>query len=81
MKKFVALLLCLALVLTGTALAENTLTASTAGFGGDVTVTVTVDENGVIVSARADGSTQTPDIGGAAADKLNEGALAALARP
>ena len=37
-----------------------------------------VVEDGVITAISADGSTQTPEVGGAAAATLNEGALAAL---
>lgn len=78
MRKWIALLLCLVMASAGTALAEGPLTAVVAGFGGDVTVTVETDADGVITAVSADGSTQTPEIGGAAADKLNQGALAAL---
>ncbi|MBQ6289208.1 MAG: FAD-binding protein [Oscillospiraceae bacterium] len=81
MKKWIALLLSLAMVMSvmSFASAQEPLTASVAGFGGDVTVTVEVDGEGKIVSIAADGSTQTPDVGGNAANTLNEGALAALA--
>ena len=79
MKKLLAVLLCLAMALSATAVAESPLSATVAGFAGDVTVTVETDADGVIVSVVADGSTQTPEVGGAAAAALNEGALAALA--
>ncbi len=81
MKKWIALLLSLVMVMSvmNIAAAQEPLTATVAGFGGDVTVTVEVDDEGKIVSIAADGSTQTPDVGGNAANTLNEGALAALA--
>ena len=80
MKKCIALLLSLAMLmgLVNVAAAQEPLTATVAGFGGDVTVTVELDDEGKIVSIAADGSTQTPEVGGAAANTLNEGALAAL---
>ena len=78
MKKWIALLLSLVMVMSvmNIAAAQEPLTASVAGFGGDVTVTVEVDGEGKIVSIAADGSTQTPDADGNAANTLNEGALA-----
>ena len=81
MKKWIALLLSLVMVMSvmNIAAAQEPLTATVAGFGGDVTVTVEVDGEGKIVSIAADGSTQTPDVGGKAANDLNEGALAGLA--
>ena len=81
MKKWIALLLSLAMIMgvMNIAAAEEPLTATVAGFGGDVTVTVEVDGEGKIVSIAADGSTQTPEVGGKAANDLNEGALAELA--
>ncbi len=79
MKKWISLLLCLAMVLSLVSVASaETLTAAVLGFGDDVTVTVEVDDAGVITAVNADGSTQTPAIGGRAAQTLNEGALAAL---
>ena len=81
MKKLVALLLTLAMLtgIAGVSAAQEPLTASAAGFDGDVTVTAELDDEGTIISLVADGSTQTPEVGGAAAEKLNAGALAALA--
>lgn len=79
MKKLLSLVLALAMMLTLVSVASaDPLTASVAGFGGDVTVTVELDADGVITAISADGSTQTPEVGGAAAATLNEGALAAL---
>ena len=81
MKKLISLLMGLIMLvsLMGTAAAQEPLTATVAGFNGDVIVTVVLDDEGSIVSITADGSTQTPDLGGNAANTLNEGALAALA--
>ena len=80
MKKILSLVLALAMMLTLVSIASaDPLTASVAGFGGDVTVTVELDADGVITAISADGSTQTPNVGGAAAETLNGGALAALA--
>ena len=47
----------------------GTYTATAAGFGGDITVTVTVDEN-QIVSVEAVGDGETPDRGGVALEEL-----------
>ena len=81
MKKLISLLVSLVMLvgLLGTAAAGEPLSVSVSGFGGDVTVTVELDDEGTIVSITADGSTQTPELGGNAAAMLNEGALAALA--
>ena len=81
MKKLVALLLTLAMLtgIAGVSAAQEPLTASAAGFDGDVTVTAELDDEGTIISLVADGSTQTPEVGGAAAETLNAGVLAALA--
>ena len=81
MKKWISLVISLVMLvsLMGTAAAQEPLSVSVAGFGGDVTVTAELDDEGTIVSITADGSTQTPELGGNAAAVLNEGALAALA--
>ncbi len=80
MKKLLALLLALAMVMGIMSFASaDMLTATVAGFGGDVKVTLDVDENGVIKSISVDAPNETPEVGGAAAAALNEGALAALA--
>ena len=79
MKKILSLLLCLALALTlSCAGAEEALTAAVKGFGGDVTVTLTLDADGAIAAAVAEGPAETPEIGGKALEALNEGPLAAL---
>lgn len=80
MKKTLAWLLSLAMLLTmisGVALAE-TNTATVTGFGGDVTVTVTTDDAGVITEISAEGANETEALGGEAIKTLNAGALAAL---
>ena len=81
MKKLTALLLSLAMLMSiaGVSAAQEPLIAAASGFEGDVTVTVELDDEGTIISVKADGSTQTPGVGGAAAETLNEGALAGLA--
>lgn len=81
MKKWIAVLLSVMMLMSlmNIAAAQEPLTATVAGFEGDVTVTVELDDEGKIVSVTADGSTQTPEVGGAAAETLNGGALAALA--
>ena len=81
MKKWIAALLSVMMLMSfmNIAAAQEPLTATVAGFEGDVTVTVELDDEGKIVSITADGSTQTPNVGGAAAETLNGGALAALA--
>jgi len=48
----------------------GTYTASSKGFGGDVTVTITVDENGAIADVKIEGANETPALGGVAMEKL-----------
>ena len=73
MKKIVALLLSLCLLLGSAALAEGaasgTLEGTAQGFGGPVTVTLTV-EDGKIVDASIVGEDETPGVGGAALEPL-----------
>ena len=79
MKKLLSMLLALAMILSMTAFASaDPLTATVAGFGGDVTVSVELDADGVITANSADGSTQTPELGGAAATKLTEAYITGL---
>nr|MCR4778240.1 RnfABCDGE type electron transport complex subunit A [Lachnospiraceae bacterium] len=52
-------------------LKPGTYTAVGDGFGGDVTVTITVDENG-ITDALVEGPDETPAYGGAALEELTE---------
>lgn len=61
----------------GTNGTETTYTASAAGFGGDVTITV-VSADGKISSVVAKGDSETPEIGGKAIEELNNGALQSL---
>ena len=68
MKKALALLLVLMLALPLAALGE-TLTAEAPGFGGPVSVTLTV-EDGVITEASIAGDSETPTVGGAALEAL-----------
>lgn len=68
MKKVIALLLVLLLALPAMALAE-TYTAEAPGFGGAVTVTLTV-EDGKITDATVTGDSETPEVGGAALEPL-----------
>ncbi|MBQ6373330.1 MAG: FAD-binding protein [Clostridia bacterium] len=84
MRKSISLLLILAMllgVLGATAMAEaaytaGTYTASAAGFGGNVTVTVTVDENG-ITDVKVEGPDETPTVGGVAVANMPAAILAA----
>ncbi|MBQ0001482.1 MAG: FMN-binding protein, partial [Clostridiales bacterium] len=57
--------------------AGNTFSASDYGFGGDVTVTITVDDAGKITAATVEGPSETPEIGGKAVDTLAEQIVAA----
>ena len=70
--KTARILLCLLLVgilSIGCAFAE-TYTSTQSGFGGDVTVTVEV-EDGVIQSVTIEGTNETPGVGGAAIEGFN----------
>jgi len=66
MSLILSLVLCLALCVPAVA---QDYTAAAKGFGGDVTVTLTI-ENGAIVGASAEGAGETPGIGTNAIDKL-----------
>ena len=70
MKKIVAMAMTLCLML-GLAVAENenTFTGTAKGFGGDVSVTITV-EDGKITDALVTGDNETPSIGGQAVETL-----------
>ena len=80
MKKWFSFLLCAAMLVSmlSFAAAGETQSAAVAGFGGDVTVTVELDDDGTITAIEADGPSETPAVGGEAVKTLNEGALAAL---
>lgn len=56
--------------------ASGTATASVPGFGGDVTVTISM-ENGVIVECTATGDGETPERGGRAIESMPEAIVAA----
>jgi len=69
MKRFAALLIALVMVLTMVPAMAETATGTAKGFGGDVTVTLTV-ENGVITEAKAEGADETPGVGTPALEQL-----------
>ena len=73
MKKFVALLLVVMMMVTGmtaaSAMTAGTYSASAKGFGGDVTVTVEVSDS-AIVSVTAEGAAETAGIGTNALEML-----------
>ena len=83
-KRVLAVMLIVSLLLVGacaSALADGTwlagsYSASAKGFGGDVTVTVTVDAAGV-TAVDIVGEGETPALGGTAMEKLSEAILAA----
>lgn len=58
------------------ALSAGTYTAAAQGFHGEVTLTITVDDTGVITEAVIDAPDETPELGGAAAAKMQEAILA-----
>lgn len=71
-RKWLCCLLALALLLTSAcvpAFAEETYTASAKGFGGDVTVTLTLDGNR-LTGVTAEGANETPGVGTVALEKL-----------
>ncbi len=77
MKKFVSLLLAVMLVVVSfsvgcaeAAFTPGEYTATATGFGGDVTVKVTVDENAV-TAVEVTGEKETPAIGGQAMEQYN----------
>ena len=57
-------------VVGGGAYTPGTYTASSKGFGGDVTVTITIGEDGAIADVKMEGPSETPALGGVAMDKL-----------
>ena len=81
MKKYAVLILALALALgsaacqkkeTGESLyTAGTYTASAQGYGGEVTVELTVDAKG-ITEVKISGGQETPDVGGAALPELGK---------
>ena len=75
MKKLVCLLLCLMLLVPALAVAES-FSATEAGFGGDVTVTLTI-EGDKLTDVAITGENETETVGGAAIPLLAEAMLAA----
>ena len=69
MKRFAAMLIALVMVLTMAPAMAESFTGTAKGFGGDVTVTLTID-NGVITDAKAEGADETPGVGTPALEKL-----------
>ena len=70
MKNFISVLLCACMLLAlPFAASADSYTSAAKGFGGDVTVTVTV-EDGKIAAVTAEGISETPSIGGAAMPEL-----------
>ena len=80
MRKILSLAICVALILTMTAavaLAETATGTGTAkGFGGDITVVVTLDGDAV-TDLEITAPDETPTVGGAAIEPLKEAILAA----
>ena len=83
MKKVISMLVALSMLLCMSAAATaeaaytpGTYTATAAGFGGDVTVTVTVDES-AITDVKVEGEDETPAIGGVAVANMPAAILAA----
>ena len=77
MKKAVCILLTLLLTLGGVALAD-TYEVETQGFGGALSVSVTV-EDGVITDVTIVGDSETPGLGAVAVDTMDDAILAAQA--
>lgn len=76
MKKFLVCLVCLTLLFTNvSALADvkaGTYEAVQQGFGGEVKVSVTVNDQGKIADLAITGAAETEEVGGAAIPKLKE---------
>ena len=69
MKRISALLIALVMMLTMVPAMAEEVTGTAKGFGGDVTVTLTI-ENGVITAAKAEGANETPGVGTPALEQL-----------
>ncbi len=69
MKRFAAMLIALVMMLTMVPAMADEVTGTAKGFGGNVTVTLTV-ENGVITAAKAEGADETPGVGTPALEQL-----------
>ena len=75
MKTALSAVLASAMIFGAAMASAETYSASAKGFGGDVTVTVTV-EDGKIAAAEAAGISETPALGGAAMPQLCEAIVA-----
>ena len=69
MKRFSALLIALVMMLSMVPAMAEEVTGTAKGFGGNVTVTLTI-ENGVITAAKAEGADETPGVGTPALEQL-----------
>ena len=69
MKRISALLIALVMMLTMVPAMAEEVTGTAKGFGGEVTVTLTI-ENGVITAAKAEGADETPGVGTPALEQL-----------
>lgn len=76
MKRLWTLLLALAM-LACTAQAEQSYLGTAQGFGGEVSVQVTVDDTGKITAMTVEAESETPTIGGAAIAPMTEAILSA----
>ena len=74
-KNTLALLIALLMLVSGTAALAESATATSTGFAGDVTVSLTV-EDGTLTAVEIKGEHETPSVGGAAIEKLTEAMLA-----
>ena len=75
--RILSVTLCAAMLASCTA-AQNTggevrtATGTAAGFGGEVAVTLTVNEEGAITDVSVTGESETPDVGGKALTSLQD---------
>ncbi len=69
MKRIAAMLIALAMMLAMVPAMAEEVTGTAKGFGGEVTVTLTI-ENGVITAAKAEGADETPGVGTPALEQL-----------
>ena len=69
MKRFAAMLIALVMMLTMVPAMAEEVTGTAKGFGGDVTVTLTLTD-GVITGAKAEGADETPGVGTPALEQL-----------
>ena len=69
MKRFAAMLIALVMMLTMVPAMADEVTGTAKGFGGEVTVTLTLTD-GVITDAKAEGAGETPGVGTPALEQL-----------